>query len=459
MTSTIKVEARKPEVKVIKVSDIAIESRVREDFGDLKILVQSIRENGLIQPITVKRNKDDKFTLLAGGRRLAALQLLKIEEVPVNIFPLEMTDLNKKEIELYENLHRLNLTWQEQVILEEQIHNLRVEQKGEKIARSKDAPGHSLRDTAKELGKSHGAIASDIKMANLIREFPELAKCKSKKDAQKIIETIQKAIVRSDNVERLEGVSLEVHQERLISSYILGDFLIEGLKIPKWSVCLVEIDPPYGIDLGKNKKADSKQDKSVKMFGYNEVNIEDYDDFLFQTLTIAHNVLEPNGWLILWFDIKKLESITRIVRETGFQLKEIPAIWIKPTGQTNQPTIYMGNCVEYFLYARKGSDFQSGAFLNKPGRRNVFEFNIVSYTKTIHPTERPIEMMEEILETFVLPGKDKKVLVPFLGSGNTLLAAANLGMEAWGYDLTKIFKDAYIERVLESGPPDYKSYK
>ena len=77
--------------------------------------------------------------------------------------------------------------------------------------------------------------------------------------------------------------------------------------------------------------------------------------------------------------------------------------------------------------------------------------------KKIHPTERPVEMVQEVIQTFGWEGC--RVMIPFLGSGNTLLAASNLGMSAFGYDLSEEYKNAYIVRVNEARPGSYKSYR
>ena len=49
-------------------------------------------------------------------------------------------------------------------------------------------------------------------------------------------------------------------------------------------------------------------------------------------------------------------------------------------------------------------------------------------------------------------------MVPFLGRGNTLLAAGNLGSTCFGFDLSEEYKNAYIKRVLDGEPGKYKSY-
>jgi len=58
------------------------------------------------------------------------------------------------------------------------------------------------------------------------------------------------------------------------------------------------------------------------------------------------------------------------------------------------------------------------------GRLNVFGYAGLTPSQKIHPTERPIALIEDILKTLAPPGT--KVLVPFLGSGATIRAAFNL---------------------------------
>ena len=58
------------------VKDIKINKRLRQDVGDLENLVDSIREMGLINPITIDKNRN----LIAGFRRLSAWQILQKED-------------------------------------------------------------------------------------------------------------------------------------------------------------------------------------------------------------------------------------------------------------------------------------------------------------------------------------------------------------------------------------------
>ena len=56
--------------------------------------------------------------------------------------------------------------------------------------------------------------------------------------------------------------------------------------------------------------------------------------------------------------------------------------------------------------------------------------------------------MEDIFKTFVGPGA--KILVPFLGSGNSLIAASNCNMTATGFEISQEFKDSFDVFVQET---------
>jgi DNA modification methylase len=54
-------------------------------------------------------------------------------------------------------------------------------------------------------------------------------------------------------------------------------------------------------------------------------------------------------------------------------------------------------------------------------------------------------MMKDIYETFV--GPNTRLLIPFLGSGNGLIAAHELGISASGFELSKAYKDSFLVKV------------
>ena len=58
-------------MKNVKIDDIVVEGRFRQDLGDIGSLAKDIKENGLINPITIS----DDNKLIAGERRLTAMSL------------------------------------------------------------------------------------------------------------------------------------------------------------------------------------------------------------------------------------------------------------------------------------------------------------------------------------------------------------------------------------------------
>jgi len=80
----------------------------RENFDSqsLEELTQSIKEKGMIQPVLVRR-KGDYYELIAGERRLRAVNLLNIKEIPVII--KEVEDRDSLELSLIENIQRQDL--------------------------------------------------------------------------------------------------------------------------------------------------------------------------------------------------------------------------------------------------------------------------------------------------------------------------------------------------------------
>lgn len=89
----------------MRIADIEIGDRRREDMGDIEGLAASIRRYGLLHPVVV----DSGNRLVAGERRIRASQSLGLLEIEVRPFG-ELSGTERHEIELEENLRRKDLT-------------------------------------------------------------------------------------------------------------------------------------------------------------------------------------------------------------------------------------------------------------------------------------------------------------------------------------------------------------
>jgi len=242
-------------------------------------------------------------------------------------------------------------------------------------------------------------------------------------------------------------------KQQLIDSYIIGD-AFEGLaKIQSGVIQYVEADPPYGIHLLSRMRGFQSDRATFAAEDYHEVKEKDYEEFLGTMLSECYRVMTKNSWLTLWIGIDPWAEVAyQLLLKTGFKTNRVFAIWhkAKPPYHSSQPHTHLASAYDAFYYARKGD-----ATLFRQGQPNLFSYPQVPRKE--HPTEKPIELLTHMTSLFTLPGCT--VLVPFLGSGNTLLAAANCGCQAAsGFDLAVNYKNAFNLKVLGQIYGQYSSY-
>lgn len=92
----------------LPLDEIRIKKRVRQDMGDLKQLMESLQEYGLMNPIIVNKKNE----LIAGHRRLEAARLLGWQLIDARV--MEKTGaVYNLELEIEENVRRKDLTDEE----------------------------------------------------------------------------------------------------------------------------------------------------------------------------------------------------------------------------------------------------------------------------------------------------------------------------------------------------------
>jgi len=439
-------------LSVLPLSSIEVGERFRKDYGDLDEFKHELQTNGLLQPIAVME-QGEGYYLCAGGRRLRAATELGWPTIPALILPHSLDELGQRTVELAENLYRKNLTYEEEAALISEIHRLQLDKHGPKV-NLVSGEGWSQTDTANLLGVSKQKLSEELELAHALEEAPELfEECKNRSDALKTLQKAKEHIVREELSRRVEAQigagTLDKERERLVKNYLIGDFL-EGVRNVRENVFdLVEFDPPYNITLEHAVKTlTDKQAKDLMSPGF--ASREEYLSFLTSAVRECFRVLKPNAWMLMWFPpYPYMEPVREILEGAGFRTPDMPALWNKVKGVTRQHDILLGASYEMFFYARKGNPV-----LVKRGRSNVFTYTGVQGEKKTHPTERPLDMMQDILETFAVEGS--MVLVPCLGSGATLLAASNAKMQAIGWDKSPDYRPAYVERVQRGQPGGYQ---
>lgn len=426
------------ELSVIPTEQIEEGVRFREDYGDLTDLVHSIRTQGLINPISVHRISDTNYLLIAGGRRLRACKEAGLLAVPVRIFTNPLTELELRVLELAENVQRKDMGWAEEAKLKREIHTLQQKIHGVPAPGPTATGGWSHEDTAAMLGVSRSNVSQAIALAENMERFEsviDFGALKTAKEAASKINLISEALVRQELVKRAEQKKATGSFTQLLSdSFVLGDAIAGMQAMEDASFDCVILDPPYGIDLDKVKKANDCET-------YTEVEQEEFLIFMEKVLRETYRLQKENTFCICWFGIEPwFEYIYKLARDIGYEGNRIPGVWIKPNGQTLNPTQQLATAFEPFFIFRKGSPV-----LAKPGRINVFSYAPVPPQKKRHPTQKPMELAEEIIQTFSF--ENSKILVPFLGSGVDILAAAQHKRYATGFDLSAEHKGGFLQEV------------
>jgi ParB family chromosome partitioning protein len=176
--------------------------RHRFDEASVNALAESIKAQGILQPILVRRHPErpNEFEIVAGERRWRAAQIAKLHEVPVVI--RDLTDAQSLELAIVENVQRQDLTPLEEA---------------EGYRRLIDDFQHTQEDLARTLGKSRSHIANTLRLLAL----PEGVKLLM--DEGKLTAGHARTLIGCDNAEGLAAQmihrGLNVRQaERLVQN-------------------------------------------------------------------------------------------------------------------------------------------------------------------------------------------------------------------------------------------------
>lgn len=180
--------------KVIQVETDKIEPnpyQPRREFDDIEELAQSIRQNGILQPLTVRR-VDDGYQLIAGERRLRAAKLAGMRFVPC--IAVSVTERNSAVLALIENIQRRDLSFFDEA---------------EAIAKLIDFYGMTQEDAAIRLGKSQSAIANKLRLLKLDKSL------QAKISEYGLTERHARALLKVPDLQKQLEITEAVHQKKL----------------------------------------------------------------------------------------------------------------------------------------------------------------------------------------------------------------------------------------------------
>lgn len=143
------------EVPIEKITPSRYQPRMRFDEEELQELSDSIKAQGLIQPITV-REIEDHYEIIAGERRFRACKMAGFSTVPCYI--LTPTEDEAAQMALVENVQRKDLTAVEEAKSYVQIMR---------------QTGYTQKELAEKIGKSQSTIANKIRLLSLPEEVQQ----------------------------------------------------------------------------------------------------------------------------------------------------------------------------------------------------------------------------------------------------------------------------------------------
>ncbi len=152
-----------PEVKsslflpISQVESCAAQPRKQFDPDALADLADSIRQHGIIQPLTVRKLQSGYYQIIAGERRWRAARMAGLSQVPVVV--IEADDRKAMELAMIENLQREDLNPME----EAEGYRTLMEQYG-----------LTQEETSQRVGKSRSAVANALRLLHLSDEVRAL---------------------------------------------------------------------------------------------------------------------------------------------------------------------------------------------------------------------------------------------------------------------------------------------
>lgn len=196
----------------------------RQEFDKEKLeeLADSIKENGVIQPITIEDAKDGTFYIIAGERRTRAAKIAGVKKIPVQLSAY--SEQKKLEIALIENIQRADLNPVEEAKAYYKLMEL---------------GGLKQEEVAQKVGKNRATVANAIRLL-------------------KLPEDIQTALI-SGQITAGHARALLMVKDKMSMHILFGKIVGQSLSVHQAEVMASEMNNPRPKEDKKNSpKAASK---------------------------------------------------------------------------------------------------------------------------------------------------------------------------------------------------------
>lgn len=372
------------------ISSITInrEDRQRKSLADIAPLAKSISERGLIHPPVLTSD----LVLIAGERRVTACRSLGWTHIPYQL----SDDLDPRElrlIELEENTHRVDISWQEENDAVAEIYAI-----------YKDLhPDHTISQIAESINRSPNSLSEHLTVKAERKINPRVDQA----DTFRTAKTTAVAAADRRYKDKLSDVHPSPNDER---TSVLNISFHEWAPLytgPKFN--FIHCDFPYGINA---------QDSSTNPAGYSDTP-RDYLE-LCKTLAVHLDTFcAESAHMIFWCSAARLDEAWNILKLfDGFRFDEVPLIWHKSDGRGIAPDS-----------SRRPKRVYETAFFGWRGDRRILKLKDNLFAapteRLVHAHEKSADMLTHFFEMIV--NETTSLLDPTCGSGSALHAARALG--------------------------------
>ncbi len=462
----------------IDIDQIVVGDRVRREFGDITELAESIRTEGLIQPIVITQD----CRLIAGERRLRAHKHLGLKTIKAVFFEV-LDEAHLVRLEATENIIRRDFTWQERILAIDKVHQLM----STKAALASEDWG--VRETGRLLNISKSPVGKAILIAEYLHaNDKEVWEADSLADACRILllrreEEVNRAIVATtlpkrpaaeDSLAKLATpATASFFQPSLVTfkpgiSDLEEEFELPGQVpitppqiVPLSQMCFlgncldllrpdmcdhIITDIPYGIDMSMLSQPNESLIDISQVAAEHDVaeNLNLWQAMLPKFYAAIHET----GFLVMWCDMTWWQHLCNLATDAGFSVQRWPLVWHKTSQCKNQAAQYnFTKNLEVALLARKGN-----ATLITPQPSSVYSSSNDVEAKALgHPFVKPFGLWNWIYSALTIKGAT--VLDPFAGVGSSTIPAIQRGLRP----ITMESNEAHYNRQIVNLQNVYKS--
>lgn len=417
------------------------------DKASLLELVDSILKVGLLHPPVFIELSDNLYQLDAGGRRMAALDILdqrKLtymhdgQEVPLGMIPVTLhhskDKLGRFEVELEENIIRVDLPWPDRTRALAKLHKLRSESnpKQTQTATALEIASKTGNTSATNVTRLRDEVQRAVALANHL-DNPVIAKARNEAEAYQLVLADEQSKYQAELIRRR---TKSVTAATLKCSVRAGDATLLMPQMDDGQFDLILSDPPYGLDAG----AGGYRARTVHHHNYDDT-FDNARKILQCILTEGWRLCKPKANLFLFTDIKHFQWLQEASARMGWTPWRHPVIWQKSVAEGLVPWGRNGfvHTYDVIFFATKGKRGTNATNVD------ILNYSRVARNERIYAAEKPIPLLSRLIELTTLPGDS--VFDPCAGSGSTLLAAKQLKRHSLGIEFDPKVCDLATVRI------------